>query len=90
MVNPASLTEEQLELMLDRAAKRGATAALEAIGLHDKDAGKDIEDLRELLSSWKETRRAIWDTIVRIITRGLLLFIIGAVFFSFKGHIIGE
>ena len=84
------LTEEQIELMLDRAAKRGARAALEEIGLHDKSAGKDIEDLRELLSSWRETRKAVWTTVVRIATGSLLLFIAGAVWMSFKNNITGE
>lgn len=84
------LTEEQIELMLDRAAKRGARAALEEIGLHDKSAGKDIEDLRELLSSWRETRKAVWTTVVRIATGSLLLFIAGAVWMSFKNNIAGE
>ena len=84
------LTEEQIELMLDRAAKRGARAALEEIGLHDKSAGKDIEDLRELLSSWRETRKAVWTTVVRIATGSLLLFIAGAVWMSLKGNITGE
>ncbi len=90
MIDPAKLTEEQFELMLDRAAKRGARAALEEIGLHDKSAGKDIEDLRELLSSWRETRKAVWDTVVRIATCSLLLFIAGAVWMSFKNNITGE
>lgn len=90
MIDPSKLTEEQFELMLDRAAKRGARAALEEIGLHDKSAGKDIEDLRELLSSWRETRRAVWTTVVRIATGSLLLFIAGAVWMSFKNNITGE
>ena len=37
-----NITPEELEDMLDRAAKRGATAALREVGLHDDDARKDI------------------------------------------------
>ncbi len=79
------LTEEQLEAMLDRAAKRGAKAALAEIGLHDKQASKDIGDLRELMESWRATRRAAWTTLVKVATTGLLMFMVGAVAMYIKG-----
>jgi len=78
------LTSEELEAMLDRAAKRGAHAALRELGLHDDSAPQDIEELRGLLSSWRETRKAVWTTIVKIATTALLIFISGAVWMSFK------
>jgi 2-iminoacetate synthase ThiH len=84
------LTEEELERMLDRAAKRGARAALAEIGLHDEQASKDIGDLRDLMASWRETRRAAWTTTVKIVTTSLLLFIAGAVWLSFKSNLTGE
>ena len=40
------ITEEKLADMLDRAAKRGASAALREVGLHDDDARKDILEMR--------------------------------------------
>ena len=43
----SSITPEELEDMLDRAAKRGATAALREVGLHDDDV-KDIIEMRNL------------------------------------------
>lgn len=82
-------TEEELERMLDRAAKRGAKAALADLGLHDENASRDIGDLRELLSSWKETRRAVWTTAVKLGTTALLLFIAGAVWLSVKTKMTG-
>ena len=45
----SNITPEELEDMLDRAAKRGATAALREVGLHDDDARKDIIEMRNLL-----------------------------------------
>jgi 2-iminoacetate synthase ThiH len=84
------LTEEELERMLDRAAKRGARAALAEIGLHDEQASKDIGDLRDLMVSWRETRRAAWTTTVKIVTTSLLLFIAGAVWLSVKSNLTGE
>ena len=44
-----NITPEELEAMLDRAATRGAKAALRDVGLHDDDARKDITEMRNLL-----------------------------------------
>ena len=48
------ITPEELEDMLDRAAQRGATAALREVGLHDDDARKDIQEMRSLLEAWRD------------------------------------
>ena len=74
-----NLTPEELESMLDRAAKRGAKQALSSIGLHDKSAAKDINDMRDLLDVWRDTRRGIWYTFVKVTTIAILTFIAGAV-----------
>ena len=75
------MTPEELEAMLDRAAKKGARAALEELGLHDDNAEKDLDDLRSLLSSWRETKKAMWSTVVKVATTAVLLFLVGAVGF---------
>ena len=80
------LTPEELEAMLDRAAKRGARAALEELGLHDEQAEKDLNELRGLLVSWRDTKRAMWVTIVKVATTATLLFIAGAVGFYVKNN----
>jgi 2-iminoacetate synthase ThiH len=74
-----TLTPDELEAMLDRAAKRGAKELINALGLHDDSAAKDIQEMRNLLESWRETRRSIWSTTVRWGTVALLTFIAGAV-----------
>lgn len=74
-----TLTPEELEAMLDRAARRGAKEVLHALGLHDETAAKDIQEMRNLLDSWRETRRSIWTTTVRVFTVATLTFIAGAV-----------
>lgn len=81
------LTPEELEAMLDRAAKKGARAALEELGLHDENAPKDLDELRGLLSAWRETRTTMWQTIVRIATGGVLLFIAASVWMSVKDKV---
>lgn len=85
-----NMTPEEFEAMLDRAAKKGARAALEELGLHDQHAEKDLEDLRSLLSSWRDTKKAMWSTIVKVVTTAVLLFIAGAVGFYVKNNISGQ
>jgi len=69
------ITEEKLEDMLDRAAKRGAKAALREVGLHDDDARKDIQEMRSLLEAWRDTRKGVWSTIVKMSTVAVITFI---------------
>lgn len=52
------LREQDLELLLEAAATKGAKAALGALGLHDEDAGDDIRDLRKLMGNWRVVRAA--------------------------------
>ena len=80
------LTPDELEDMLDRAARRGSKAALEAVGLCDENAANDIREIRSLLDSWRDTRKSVWNTTVRIATVAFLTFIAGAVWMSFNGE----
>ena len=76
------LTPEELEDMLDNAARRGAKEALRSIGLLDDDAQKDIIEMRSLLEAWRDTRKSIWSTVVKLATVALLTFIAGAVWMT--------
>jgi 2-iminoacetate synthase ThiH len=75
-----TLTPEELEAMLDRAARRGSRETLHALGLHDETAAKDIQEIRNLLASWRDTKRSIWSAAVRWGTVALLTFIATAVY----------
>lgn len=79
-----SVTPEELEAMLDRAAKKGATEALRSLGLQDEDAANDIRDMRGLLDAWRLTKKSIWSTTVKMGTVAMLTFIATAVWMSFK------
>ena len=76
------LTPEELEEMLDNAAMRGAKEALRSIGLLDDDAAKDIIEMRNLIEAWRDTRRSIRSTVVKMTTVGVLTFIAGAVWMT--------
>jgi len=55
---------------------------LVAVGLHDENAANDIRQIRSLLDAWKDTRKSIWSTFVKLSTVALLTFIAGAVWMS--------
>ena len=76
------LTPEELEEMLDNAASRGAKEALRSIGLLDDDAAKDIIEMRNLIEAWRDIRRSIRSTVVKMTTVGVLTFIAGAVWMT--------
>ena len=76
------LTPDDLEEMLDNAARRGAKQALRSIGLLDDDAARDIIEMRSLLEAWRDTRKSVWSTIVKVTTVALLTFIAGAVWMT--------
>ena len=76
------LSPDELEAMLDRAARRGAKEALRSIGLLDDSAQKDIVEMRSLLEAWRDTRKSMWTTVIRITTTAVLVFIAGAVWMN--------
>jgi len=77
-----TITNEELEAMLDRAARKGAKEALASIGLLDDSAQKDITEMRSLLEAWRDTRRSIWTTAIKVTTVAVLTFIAGAVYMT--------
>jgi len=76
------ITPEELEEMLDRAARKGAKEALASIGLLDDSAQKDIVEMRSLLEAWRDTRKSIWTTVIKVTTVAVLTFIAGAVYMT--------
>ena len=80
----SQLTPEELEAMLDRAAKKGAAEALRSLGLQDEDAAGDIRDMRSLIDAWRMSKKSIWATTVKLGTVAILTFIATAVWMSFK------
>jgi len=66
------LSPEDLDTLIEKAAERGADNALRKVGLHDDQAGKDIQEVRSLLESWRDTKKTVQQTIARIITTGIL------------------
>jgi hypothetical protein len=81
-MSQVTITHDELEAMLDRAARRGAKEALRSIGLLDDDAHRDITEMRSLIEAWRDTRKSIWTTAIKVTTVAVLTFIVGAVWMS--------
>ena len=71
-------SETQLKLLLEQASETGAQRALAHLGLADESAAKDMADLRELLSAWRDAKRSARKAVVEWLVRGVLaLLVIG-------------
>ena len=70
LVTLRALTEEATEL--------GAQRALERIGLTDARARHDLDEMREMLSAWRDAKRTARNTVVAWIVRiGLAVLVLG-------------
>ncbi len=66
------MTEQQLKQLMAEAAEMGAQRALHKVGLGDDYAGKDVSDLRDLLTSWRDVKKTVLRTIIKDFTTFLL------------------
>ncbi len=74
-----NLRAEDLDELLTRAAEKGAERALAALGLENGHAAKDIRDLRGLIEAWRQARQTAWQTLIKLLTTGILVaLIVGA------------
>jgi len=79
------MTEQEIEVLIDRAAKEGAKQALRDIGLSDSDAYDDVKELRSLLETWRDTKRTVGQTIARMVTTALLTVLAAGVWMNWGG-----
>jgi hypothetical protein len=68
-----------LQAMVEEASNAGACRALGLLGLEDKTARRDMDELRELLGTWRDVKKSAWQTaarwVVRILLAGLMVAI---------------
>jgi Family of unknown function (DUF6127) len=68
----------KMNALLERASEAGAQRALAHLGLADASAAKDMADLRELLSAWRDAKKSARKAVVEWLVRGCLaLLVIG-------------
>ena len=75
----------ELSNIMEEAAERGARRALERLGLHDDDAGKDIRDLRVLIDGWRHTKQTVTRAAIEWMTIGLLGLLAFGTWMQFQG-----
>ena len=61
-----------LKALLEEASEVGAAKALRSLGLQDERARRDMDELRELLGTWRDVKRSAWKTAARWMVRVLL------------------
>ena len=67
-----------LRALVEEASQAGAARALGALGLDDVRARRDMDELRELLSAWRDAKRSARQAVVGWMVRVLLaLLLIG-------------
>jgi len=67
-----------LRALVEDASQAGASRALGALGLDDPRARRDMDDLRELLSAWRDAKRSARKAVVTWAVRVMLgLLLIG-------------
>ena len=72
------MAEQSMQSLLECASETGAQRALERLGLDDPSASKDMAELRELLSAWRDAKRSARKAVIGWIMRmGLALLLIG-------------
>lgn len=76
----------EIDALITRAAKAGAREALKDIGLQDDNAIHDLKELRDLLDSWREIRKSVAHTAIKIITMAVLGALVTGMYFKNWGQ----
>src|SRR5205085_12283511 len=58
-----------LRALVEESSQAGARRALASLGLDDERARRDLDELRELLSAWRDAKRSAWRAIVTWVAR---------------------
>lgn len=58
-----------LRALVEEASQAGAERALARLGLADDKARVDINELRELLSAWRDAKRLAWRAVIGWVVR---------------------
>jgi hypothetical protein len=61
-----------LRALIEESSELGAQRALEALGLTDPEARRDMDELRQLLQAWRDAKKTAWKEVVTWAIRILL------------------
>lgn len=65
-----------LRAIVEESSEVGAARALARLGLGDEGAQGDIDELRELLSAWRQAKASAWKAAVEWLVRGVLALLL--------------
>ena len=65
-----------LRALVEESSQAGARRALASLGLDDERARRDMDELRELLSAWRDAKRSAARTVVTWVTSLALALLI--------------
>jgi len=65
-----------MRALVEESSQAGARRALESLGLDDERARRDMDELRELLSAWRDAKRTAWRAVVTWLVRLLLAMVL--------------
>ena len=61
---PGQMDMVMIRALIEEASELGAGRALERLGLSDRRAEDDVRELRELLSAWRDAKKAARGAVV--------------------------
>lgn len=61
-----------IRALAEEASEAGAARALERLGLADPSARTDLDELRQLLSAWRDAKRTARDAVIAWVVRIVL------------------
>ena len=65
-----------LRALIEEASELGAARALASLGLDDPHAAKDMAELRELLSAWRDAKVSARKAVIGWLVRGALALLL--------------
>jgi hypothetical protein len=65
-----------LRALVEESSQAGARRALASLGLDDERARRDMDELRELLSAWRDAKRSVRQAVVAWLVRILLAVLV--------------
>jgi hypothetical protein len=65
-----------LRALVEEASELGVHRALEALGLTDPEARRDMDELRQLLQAWRDAKKTAWKEIVTWAIRIMLALLV--------------
>jgi len=65
-----------LRALIEEASEVGAERALEALGLRDETARRDMDELRELLRAWRDAKKSAREAVVAWMVRIFLAVLV--------------